>query len=183
MVALCTWCASSDWVELDEASGVAVCNGPGHPWERVWEPPKHLPVARHGLPGGIAADLGLHEDLPELLVAGEWADTAVVEYRYGIAHPENYEWMLDRWGHVAITPRKYSVTSFIGSTLGDLSRHTNVAYKSGRGSGFFHYNSSIGFWTLMPVPDKSVDLSWETFAEREGLNPRSWPLVPNSRVN
>lgn len=180
MMALCVWCGTDEFADLDPATGVAVCHGPGHPTERMWEPKeeaKKRASRANPLSDGIAAQLGLYDDLPKCLNPGEWAETGVVEHRYGAEHPREYRWMVDRWGHVAQGPRKYSVTSFIGSTLGALSRATNVTYRQGRGSGFFDYNPTIGLWTLEPVPDDATVMSWASFAESLGHNARDWPLL------
>lgn len=184
MIALCTWCATDEYVEdHDMVNDVAYCTGPGHAEPRMFEPRKEQTarVARSAaltaLPDGIANELGLYEDLPALLRLGEWAETGVVEYRYGIAHPDGYKWMLDRWGHVAQSSRRFSVTVFIGSTLGALTRATNVTHKSGPGTGFFGYNTTLGYWTLEPVPAKTVDMSWYQCATDEGLNPEEWALA------
>lgn len=176
---ICGHCGTDEFVEVIETDGgprIAICMGPVHVEPRTWEPPKHPAVTPAGLPEGIAADLGLYDVLPALLNEGEWSDTVVIEHRYALQEPTDYGWMVKRWGHVAQGPRRYSTTSFIGSTLGDLSRKTNVTYRSGPGTGFFSYNSSIGFWTLQPVPATTVHNSWATYATGLGLDPQSWPL-------
>ena len=125
----------------------------------------------------VAHELVLHDDIPLLLSPDEWVETGAVEYRYGVAHPETYALMLDRWGHVAQSPRKYTVTSFIGVTLGHLSRATNVTHQSGPGTGFFFFNSRVGYWMLEPVAEEMTVVSWELLAVPEGYAPDQWPLV------
>jgi hypothetical protein len=85
--------------------------------------------------------------------------------------------MVNRWGHVAQSPRRYSVTSFIGSTLGALSREGTVTFKPGIGTGFFSYNSRVGMWTLVPVPAATTDMTWEKLAVELGHQPGDWPLL------
>ena len=138
---------------------------------------KERPSTLIPLADGIAAELGLHDDLVACLREGEWAETGVIEHRYGTANPTNYRWMVDRWGHVAQGPRRYSVTSFIGSTLGWLLRENIVAHKSSTGTGFFSYNQAIGFWTLRPVPSETFDSSWANVAVELGHDPNDWPLL------
>lgn len=181
---MCSWCASDEYIDdYDAERDEAWCTGPGHPEPRMFEPKKEAAAraakekALSGLSFGIAHELGLYEDLVEVLRPGQWMETGAVEYCYGVEHPEIYRQMLDRWGHVAQSPRKYSVTSFIGSTLGQLSRWTNVTYRSGPGTGFFSYNRWVGYWTLEPVPDDAATTSWEVLARSEGLDPSGWPLV------
>jgi hypothetical protein len=106
MIPMCKWCGSDLYVDdYDEASDIATCLGPGHPEPRMFEPKAEQAHAKAKelqlMEGGIASELGLYTDLPKLLSYGEYVDTNVVEYRYGIAHPQEYAWMLDRWGHVA----------------------------------------------------------------------------------
>jgi hypothetical protein len=183
MIALCTWCGTDEYVEdHDVINDVAYCTGPGHAEPRMFEPKKEKAAtdaknALTGLPDGIANELGMYEDLPLVLRLGEWAETGVVEYRYGISHPKEYGWMLDRWGHVFQSPRKFSVTSFVGSTLGDLSRSTNITHKPGPGTGLFSHNATLGYWTLQPVPTETVDMSWYQCATDVGLDPAVWPLA------
>ncbi len=171
-----------------------VCTGPGHPVERLFEPRREAREAQQARGAreaaesaavastltyrdSIAADLGLYDDLIDCIVEGEWADTGVVEHRYGTANPDKYRWMVDRWGHTAMGPRKYSVTSFIGGTLGDLTRTTDLTYRTGRGTGFFDYNPHIGLWTLEPVSGDAAEMTWARFAAESGFPPEDWPLL------
>lgn len=179
----CTVCGTDVYVEDHDAADTAWCTGPGHPELRLIEPRREAAAAReraaqlNPLGYGIAYELGLYDDLPEMLNPGEWADTATLEYRYGSTHPDQYAEMLRRWGHVAQSPRRYSVTSFIGSTLGQLSRSTNVTYRDGPATGFFSYNSRMGFWTLEPVPTETITMTWERCTTEAGIDPGTWPLV------
>jgi hypothetical protein len=175
----CTVCGTDVYVEeYDAAEDTAWCVGTGHPEPRLIEPKREAAAAAISpLSYGIAADYGLYDILPELLQVGEWADTATVEFRYGSAHREQYGELLARWGHVAQGPRRYSVTSFIGSTLGQLSRSADVTYRDGPATGFFSYNSRMGFWTLEPVPAETTTMTWERCATEAGLDPNTWPLV------
>ena len=177
MIANCSWCGTDEFAELDRKSGVALCVGPGHPTERMWEPKSEIVTEVKTLADGIAAWLGLYDDLPTCLREGEWAETGVVEHRYGTEHPSQYRWMVDRWGHVCQGKRRYSVTTFIGTTLGALSRATNVTYREGKGTGFYDYNPTIGFWTIKPVPPDTVVTSWACAAVELGHQPGCWPLL------
>lgn len=174
----CRWCGTDEYVAWDPANDVAICDGPAHEFQRMWEPANEPDVVRpDGLGNGIAAELGLYEDLPGCLRVGEWAETGVVEHRYGAAHPREYAEMVGRWGHVCQGRRQYSVTTFIGSTLGALSRSSGVASKKGPGTGFFSYNAGLRYWTLKPVPPDAVDVSWAAFARTIGCHPDDWPLL------
>jgi len=175
---VCGWCASDEYVDYDGSTKVAVCTGPAHVVARMWEPAAESKATGPAALGdGIAADLGLYEDLALCLSVGEWAETGVVEHRYGTAHPTKYAQMAQRWGHTAHGPRRYTVTTFIGSTLGSLCRAAIVAHKAGIGTGFFDYNSGIGMWTLVPVPALTTDMTWEKLAVGLGHQARDWPLL------
>jgi hypothetical protein len=75
----CNWCASDEYVDYDEVTKVAVCTGPGHTPERMWEPAAEGKAANRltALGDGIAADHGLYDALPGCLSIGEWAETGV----------------------------------------------------------------------------------------------------------
>jgi hypothetical protein len=183
MIGTCKFCATDEYTDFDSASGVALCNGPGHTGERMWEPESERPTAssarsdRNDRSDSIAAELGLYDDLLDCLRLGEWAETGVVEHRYGTAHPSKYQSMIDRWGHCAQGPRRYSVTTYIGSTLGTLCRGATVTHRSGAATGFFQYNPVIGFWTLQPIQPQMVERSWATEAVELGHQPGDWPLL------
>jgi len=177
VIATCRWCATDEHAEYDAIAGVALCSGPGHTEVRMWEPASENPSTTPDLGDRIAAAFGLYEDLPLCLNVGEWAETGVVEHRYGTAHPREYAEMVGRWGHVCQGRRQYSVTTFIGSTLGALSRSSGVASKKGPGTGFFSYNAGLRYWTLTPVPADAVDVSWAAFARMVGCHPDDWPLL------
>jgi hypothetical protein len=180
----CTWCGTDEHVDAyDPVDDIAWCSGPGHPEPRMFQPKLERAIRRETddkwryLSNNIAAGYGLYDLLPELLVAGEWSDTNVVEHRFALAHPEIYAELLDRWGHVSQGSRKYSTTSFLGSTLGALCRAANVTHKSGHGSGRFSYNRWVGFWTIETVPADAVDIGWADYAVLNGFDPESWPLA------
>ncbi len=90
MIANCDWCGTDEYVDFDRVAGVAICSGPGHPMDRMWELTQERPSTLIPLADGIAAELGLHDDLVACLREGEWAETGVIEHRYGTANPTNY---------------------------------------------------------------------------------------------
>lgn len=180
MATVCTWCGTDEYVdEHDAAEDIAWCCGPGHAQPRMFHPKREISERSklEGWPGGIAYDLGLYDDLLALAVHDEWADTTVFEYRYAVNHPDTYRVMLGRWGHVTQGPRKYSTTSFIGSTLSQLSRMGYLDCRLGKGSGRFSYNSSMGLWALTPSAEGAAEVGWAVFARGEGIDPDEWPLA------
>ncbi len=185
MLAICSWCGTDEYVVAhDTADDIATCYGPGHVEPRMFQPKADAGAKRASrssrLPDGIAAELSLYDDLPTLLVNGEWFETGLVEYLYATTHPKEYLWMLARRGHSSSGPRRYSTTIFIGSTLGNLSRATKVTYHEGTGTGFFAHNARVGYWTTEPVPTQSRDVSWAQFAATNDLDALRWPWVDRS---
>lgn len=186
-MANCIMCGTEEYATYDPSTDDAWCDGPGHPEPRNWQPKADRDYerelrrqgrkARRALGGGIARELGLYEILPEILRERVWMETGVVEYLYAVGNEVGYEFMLDRWGHSCQGQRKYSTTSFIGGTLGDLSRETAVHHRSGPGSGVFSHNSTVGYWTLGSELDHMETWSWASFAVANGLRPERWPLA------
>jgi hypothetical protein len=84
--------------------------------------------------------------------------------------------MLDRWGHISQGSRTYTTTTFIGSTLGQLSRTPQVSYQEGHGTGFAR-GSNVGFWTTRPIPDDIVTMTWDGWASELGIDSRAWPFA------
>jgi hypothetical protein len=131
----------------------------GHPGDGPWEwleapePP--------GLPelAGLGEELSLAVELPAALKAlGEgWFEYGLVEREYAYRRPRDFAVMVRRWGHTALGPKRYTVSSYIAGTLGRLSGQGVVAYHSGEGTGRWRqYNSDISWWSaLSPGPWES----------------------------
>ncbi len=131
---------------------------------------------------GITAELGLYDDLPVCVHAGEpWVEHGVVEYRYKLLRPEIYfQELLPRYGHAAQGPRRYSLSALIAKALGQLSGEGILAWQYSRATGFWAYNGSISYWASPPAPSLDARLTWSQFAVREGLDPSVWDLTPPS---
>lgn len=127
--------------------------------------------------GGLATELGLWEDLPAALVPGEpFVEYGVVEYRYAVAHPAEYRMLVDTYGHTSSGPKRYTASVYIAKTLGALCREGIVSVSSGRGTGYWDYNSRISYWALSGSPAADVEpLTWSTVAASLGINARDWP--------
>jgi hypothetical protein len=127
-------------------------------------------------PDGIAAELGLYDGLLSGLAPGEPpVEYGVVEYRYGLAHPTEYRYLVDMYGHVAHGPKRYTASAFIAATLGPMGRAGEVVAYDGPATGRWSYNSSVSYWSLPGAPASPM-VTWETWAVAEEIDPETWPL-------
>ncbi len=112
---------------------------------------------------GIADDLGLGVEIPAVLkeFAGQWIEFGVFERAYALANPQDWAFLMDRYSHTAVAPKRYTVSAFLAATLGNLERAGIVAFHSGPATGRWAYNRTISYWSLPPAPDWSERLSWE----------------------
>ena len=149
------------WVS-DEVGWSFTCDRRGHPqpgpfsWLRPPEPPDI------GEMTGIAAELGLDVSLPEVLkeYRGTWVEYGVLERAFAVANPEQWRFLMDRYGHTAVAAKQYTVSAFLGGVLGRLWRSGVVAGFTGEATGRWAYNRTTGYWALFPEPDRSSRLSW-----------------------
>lgn len=152
------------------------CSNPKHPhgsytWEattaaRIEAPPTDDKAAR----------LGMYEDLPACLVAGEpFAEYGVVEYRFSQLRPEVYEQLIGDYSHTRLQRGKpYTASVFIALALDRLAKHGDVLYRSGPATGYWSYNEVISYWALPPRQETDQRrLSWERFAHENGLDPKA----------
>lgn len=127
---------------------------------------------------GIAAEFGVYDDLLECIAPDDpWLEYGIVEYRYARLRPDVYLGeFFPRWGHTCQGPRRYSVSSFLGGTLGSLFRSGDLAWRSGPATGYWSYNhrSSYVSRPRVPAPDRMI--SWDEFARSNGIDPFDWPL-------
>lgn len=115
-----------------------------HRWLRV---PPPLGLADMG---GLASELALDIHLVGALrsLGPGWYEYGLVERAYARKRPDDFRIMVERWGHTAAWISPYTVSSYLGGTLGRLARHGSVHYRSGRGTGRWSYNSDASFWSL-----------------------------------
>jgi hypothetical protein len=122
--------------------------------------------------GGLAAELGLHTDLLSCIRPGEpWVEYGVVEHRYSEVNPENYKKLIDRFGHTRIASKAYTASVYISLTLGRMIKTGEVSWQSGRGTGYWRYNSDISYWALPPEPPTEDRITYEEYATSIGLDP------------
>jgi hypothetical protein len=124
---------------------------------------------------GIAAELGLDTELPQVLAAfpEEWVEYGLVEYTYAQRNPKDFAALVDRYGHTAIKASRYTVSSFLAGTLGILSRDGTVLVRPGEATGRWKYNQTISWWSLPPAPEWERRRSWESASPSMGYVPGS----------
>jgi hypothetical protein len=123
----------------------------------------HVPELSHGSLGGtLAEEYGLYAELPAALAAyrGRWVEYGVLEHAYAANHPDEFADLVARFGHTAIEASRYTVSSYLARTLGDLSRAGSVLFHPGEATGRWSYNSNISWWALTPEPLWSSRVSW-----------------------
>lgn len=176
---VCPLCGDDDSITVMpalEASGWRfTCVGRSHASPYQWEVEAQASALDRR--DGIGAEWGVYDDLLHCLEPGApFVEHGVVEHRYKLAHPDIYlDLMIPRWGHVAQGPRKYSVTAFLASILGILSREGLVCQRSGPATGFFHYDGTMAYWALPPCPTGRL-ITWAEFASSAGIDPLVWSL-------
>lgn len=112
--------------------------------------------------GGLAGELGLAVELPSSLAPykGRWVEYGVVEHAYAQANPDDFNSLVQRFGHTAIAPRAYTASSYLAGILGGLGRTGDVLYHEGPGTGRWNYLSKVSWWALAPGPDWAERTSW-----------------------
>lgn len=138
----------------------------------VWPSDTAVLDDERGGADGVAASYGLYEDLLKCLVSREpYVEYGIVEYRYADLRPALYAELLDRYGHTRNGRQHYTVSSFLGATLGWLRDHDEIVMRFGPATGYWSYNGTIGYCALPPGPADGSMLSYTAFAESIGINP------------
>lgn len=181
---VCPLCGLDDDVvfEPDESGApVFVCRAGGdlHPYE--WRVPTLDPTAVLSPRTGVGEELGVYDDLPTVLIPGEpFVEYGVVEHRYARQYPKPYRELLERYGHTAIEPKRYTASAFLGRALGTLFHEGTLACRYAvPATGRWSYNSDISAWALPGRGAEENDrvVSWVEFAEQEGFDPETWPAL------
>lgn len=146
----------------EEVGWEFTCMRKGHPdgGPYTWISPPAVPQVAEL--GGLAAQLGLDVELPALLqrYPGQWVEYGIVEHDYAVAHPKDWAFLVNRYGHTAIAAKQYTASAFLGSVLGRLSRTNDLLARLGPATGRWDYNGRIVWAALPPAPDWANRLSW-----------------------
>lgn len=141
-----------------------------------WVLPAPLPVSEDGVGrGGMLEELGVYQTLIDVLVPGDpFVEYGVVEHRFATAAPRLYADLVQRYGHTALAPRRYTVSALLAGALAGLAADGSVTRTSGPATGRWSYNTQISYWALSPAEDRTP-LSWTDFAAGVSIGPDSWP--------
>lgn len=172
---VCPICAQDDDVEILLAGDewVMTCSYQGHlPFE--WRPKGQFAKAI-SYRTGIGEELGVYDDLLVCVREGI-AEYGVIEYRYWQRSPDVYRQLVDRYGHTAKGPSRYTASAFLGGALGHLWREELIEGVWGPATGYWSYNGQVGSYGPPGTAETDDILSWETFAEQAlGVDPFDWP--------
>lgn len=127
---------------------------------------------------GLVHDLELYSKLEEIVLGLEQpAEYGVIEHLFAHAYPEDYVLLWRRHGHVAThRSKRYTLSAYLGGLLGKLWRHGSIVFLPYHGTGRWTYNSGISAWANPRFAELPV-LSWQRFAEQQGIDPEDWPAV------
>ncbi len=175
---VCPLCGFDDvTVELVDESWVMTCLDQSHP-PFEWRPTEHAATVGT-YRSGIGQELGIYDDLLECVVGG-MAEYGVIEHRYATQFPSTYKRIVDRYGHTALGPTRYSTSSFLGGALGQLWREGNVAGMWATATGYWSYNGRVGaYGTTTAVTQNNPEvLTWADFAtDSLSVSPLDWPAL------
>jgi hypothetical protein len=177
---VCVVCSYGDDVIAEvEAPGLwrYTCTSEVHPEPHSW-----LSTNKGNAPpgqDGLSHRLGIYDALLGCFTAGEpLLEYGVVEYRYAVNNPNAYKQLIGLYSHTSLTEYlDYSTSAFIGAALGKLSRDGLLVRCRCPATGYWKYNGTLDGWGLPPGPEGRSLLSWSTFAESQGLDPRVWPSM------
>lgn len=179
---VCPLCALDDDIvafvtDSGDGSTVLVCEGSGcdgFSWT-----PSESTASGTGPPQrtGIGEELGVYDDLLGCINnSNVWLEYGVIEHRYKEAHPRTYAQMVDRWGHRAKEPAKYSASSFLGGCLGQLGREGLIATRRAPTTGYWSYLGAATHASAAATPDTAATRTWVDYAADHGLSPDEWTL-------
>lgn len=181
---LCNGCyvdLGPDRFDEDSKTWVYVCpDCPGVDGPMTLE--VHESGAKAGLRGGsgVMAELGVYDGIVEALATspGRWLEFAVLEHLYAQVDHAAYETLVERYGHVAISPDTNTASWMLGRAAWALSREQEVLRrKLPRGTGRWGYLSPCHAWALPGTPMGAELVTWESFAIAEGFHPHSHPAI------
>lgn len=174
---VCQICGFDDDVETlkRDDDWVMICSGPDHP-PYEWQPKKHSSSVGSWRTG-IGEELGVYDSLLQCVTL-EICEYGVIEHRFSEVDPAVYKHLVDRYGHRATNPSKYTASSFLGGALGQLWREELVTGIWGPTTGYWKYNSGVGCYAQPETDEKSPILSWATYAtETLHVSPLDWPAL------
>ncbi len=99
---------------------------------------------------------------------GGWVEYGLVERAFGMANEAAWAVLLAKYDHRYYHPAgatretlPYTASRYLAGRLGDLSRLRDVAYRNGRGTGYWSYLTRVSTWT---APGREAHAVLQTFA-------------------
>ncbi|MFG1928746.1 hypothetical protein [Cryptosporangium sp. NPDC048952] len=189
MILVCPFCTDVDGVErtpLGPGIWSYTCSrSRNHPGSApyTWEGTTQEAITPDAI-GGLAAELSLATDLLACLRPGEsWVEYGVVEHRYRLLRPDNYQVLaahfapsklcLPEFDGLAGSSRQagYSTSVYIAHTLSRMSRRDEIHLQTGPATGPWKTASTISYWALSPAPPPESRLTYQAFTEQYPLSP------------
>jgi hypothetical protein len=174
---VCPFCATDELsdVDVNELGDAAVTCADGHRWELS------APAAVEHSAGRIGVLEGLHvyETLSDLFTDPDasYREHGIIEHLFSEADPTAYRQLITDYGHTSYAPQRHTASAMIGRALGQLAREGQLIHQRHRGTGYWSYNSDVGYWALHPGPSEEDRLTWATWAAERGINARDWPAT------
>jgi hypothetical protein len=160
-----------DLVAVTDLGEARVACEDGHEW--VLAAP--IAIADSNGRSGLLEEFGVYQALVETLRPDDpFVEYAVVEHRFADANPRLYADLVGRYGHTALGPRRFTVSSLLAGALSLLVRDGGVARDSGPATGRWSYNGQVSYWALPPASE-APSTSWVNYAMDRGIDAETWP--------
>lgn len=98
---------------------------------------------------------------------GGWVEYGLVERAYALAHPADWQALLDTYSHRRYLPdgasrrkQPYTASRRLGAALGAARRRQDVNFRQGPGTGFWAYNSTISYFAPLSVDPSAGTCTW-----------------------
>jgi hypothetical protein len=104
-----------------------------------------------------------------------WIEYGVIEYELRLRHPELFGQHVAERGHYLTGSGQATASSVRFSTaLVRLFRRDIVDHRRGPATGAWKYNGEVEYWTLRPVTDGALTLTWADYAENTLRRTADW---------
>jgi hypothetical protein len=133
--------------------------------------------------GGYAEEWGIYDDLRACFEPrAPFLEYGIVEYLYKQRNPNRFAFLVQRYKHTDLQRRgphnkddyRYTASSFLGSSLGRMTRHGDLLYRAGEATGRWRYNYVGSYWALAVAEPSAELLTWRDFAKEHNLDPDSY---------
>jgi hypothetical protein len=125
---------------------------------------------------GPATELGMLDDLLACVEPGEpWLEYGIIERRYRERSPDEFEQLVQRWGHREDgRQRPYTASAYIGGVLAMLRRRNKLVSLPGGGpaTAYWSYNAPASYWARPPGPPRQRLLTFVAWAREHGHDPQ-----------